>query len=78
MLTEIEKKLRDENDKFAEQLKAYEHMRSRKQKLIDRFEAGELREKLEYDVKLLDMYISALNDMMSKMNDIEHLIGSDE
>ena len=78
MLTEIEKKLRAENDKFAEQLKAYEHMRSRKQKMIDRFEAGELREKLEYDVKLLDMYISALNDMISKMNDIEHLIGSDE
>ena len=78
MLTAIEKKLREENDKFAEQLKAYEHMRSRKQKMIDRFEAGELRDKLEYDVKLLNMYISALNDMVTKMNDIEHLIGSDD
>ena len=76
MLTGIEKKLRSENDKFSEQLKAYKHMRLRKLKMIDRFDAGELPDKLEYDVKLLDMYISALNDMLTKMNDIEHLIGS--
>ena len=78
MFTEIEKKLRGENNKLVEQLKAYEHMRLRKQKMLDRFDAGELRDKLAYDVKLLDIYISALNDMITKMNDIGFYLGSDD
>ena len=78
MLSNVERMLRNETDTIGISLSRYKHMLDKKIKLVERLENEVTVDRLKYEITLIQQYVEGLQKLSETMNDIEHLIGSDE
>lgn len=81
MLTQFELNLRKETDKIALDIRVTKASINIKKAYADILKINGTEEELskkEYEVKLLEMKLKGLEAYMGTLQDIEHLIGSDD
>ena len=81
MLTQVELNLRAETDKIARDIRVTKVSINIKKSYADTLKINGTEEELskkEYEVKLLEMKLKGLEAYMDTLQDIEHLIGSDD
>ena len=81
MLTQVELNLREESDKIARNIRVTKASINIKKGYANHLRIDGTEEewsKKDYEVKLLEMKLKGLEAYMDALQDIEHLIGSDD